>query len=284
MARQDGALVHHAVMNGSLHALFNNPGTRASAHFNVFRDGRIEQYVDTNIVAWHSGNTQGNTTTIGVETEGCGPPPHAEPMTDAMVSAFARLYAEGQRRHGWPNALQNQRGQRGLGFHRLWNATACPCDPRLNMRPEILRRAAGQAPTPVEDKPAQPQGGAMALRTSPAGDGAYYIFGSDGGVFAFGGAHFFGSIPGNKVKLNAPIVGGAVTQDGGGYWMVGADGGVFAFGNAQFHGSMGGKKLNAPVTGIERSGGGYLLLGRDGGVFAFNAPFHGSAAGKVAMA
>ena len=54
--------------------------------------------------------------------------------------------------------------------------------------------------------------------------------GSDGGVFAFGDAGFYGSMGGQE--LNAPMVGMAATPDGKGYWLVGADGGVFAFGDA----------------------------------------------------
>ena len=62
---------------------------------------------------------------------------------------------------------------------------------------------------------------------------------SDGGVFAFGDAGFYGSIAGPR--LNRPMVGMAATADGRGYWMVASDGGVFAFGDAAFYGSAGGR-------------------------------------------
>ena len=65
---------------------------------------------------------------------------------------------------------------------------------------------------------------------------------SDGGIFAFGDAQYYGSMGGKP--LNNPVVGIASTPDGGGYWEVASDGGVFAFGDAQFYGSMGGKPLN----------------------------------------
>ena len=71
---------------------------------------------------------------------------------------------------------------------------------------------------------------------------------SDGGVFAFGGAKFFGSMGGTH--LNAPIVGIESTPDGGGYWLVASDGGIFSFGDAQFFGSTGGTHLNAPMVGM----------------------------------
>jgi N-acetylmuramoyl-L-alanine amidase-like protein len=141
-----GLVLHHAVMNGSGWHFFNSPSAQVSAHFWVLQNGTIEQYVDTNVVAWHGRSL--NSRYVGVETEGCTKAPHADPMSDAMVNALARLYAEGARRHGWANALANSDGQRGFGFHRMAVATGCPCDVRLNMRQEILRRAFGGAPIP----------------------------------------------------------------------------------------------------------------------------------------
>ena len=46
----------------------------------------------------------------------------------------------------------------------------------------------------------------------------YWLVGSDGGVFSYGDAPFFGST--GALRLNAPIVGMAATPDGGGYWLV----------------------------------------------------------------
>jgi hypothetical protein len=71
---------------------------------------------------------------------------------------------------------------------------------------------------------------------------------SDGGIFSFGDATFFGSMGGQT--LNKPVVGMAATPDGGGYWEVASDGGIFSFGDATFSGSMGGQTLNKPVVGM----------------------------------
>jgi N-acetylmuramoyl-L-alanine amidase-like protein len=168
-----GLVLHHAVMNGSGWALFNNPNTKASAHFWVFQDGRIEQYVDTGVIAWHGMAL--NSRYVGVETEGCASPPHADAMTEAMVAALGRLYAEGMRRHGWQNRLANANGQPGFGFHRMEVATACPCDIRLNRRQEILNRASGSA-APQPPKPPEPEEEAdmiMIQRTSTGGTAMY---------------------------------------------------------------------------------------------------------------
>jgi GH25 family lysozyme M1 (1,4-beta-N-acetylmuramidase) len=121
--------------------------------------------------------------------------------------------------------------------------------------------------------------GYTGMAATPDGSG-YWLVGSDGGVFAYGSAGFFGSLGGKA--LNAPIVGIAAAPDGKGYWLVGSDGGVFAFGSAAFFGSMGGTKLNAPIVGIAAApdGRGYWLVAADGGVFSFgSAGFHGSMGG-----
>jgi hypothetical protein len=112
--------------------------------------------------------------------------------------------------------------------------------------------------------------------------------GSDGGIFTFGSALFYGST--GSLKLQRPVVGITPTPDHGGYWLVASDGGIFAFGDAGFYGSIPGlglapagssdpKRLNAPIVGMVPSadGGGYFMVAADGGVFAFgDAKFEGS--------
>jgi hypothetical protein len=116
--------------------------------------------------------------------------------------------------------------------------------------------------------------------TSAPTEPGYWLVASDGGIFSFGSATFYGST-GNLV-LNQPIVGMAATPDRRGYWLVASDGGVFAFGDARFYGSTGALHLNKPVVGIAPTidGGGYWLVASDGGVFAFgDAAFEGSMGG-----
>ena len=152
LASQRGLVLHHQAGDGSLYQFFNNPASQVSAHFWVSKTGVIEQYADTARVTWHGRDLNSNW--VGVETEGCGKAPHAEPMTEAMIAALARIYAEGARRHGWPNQLASSNGGRGFGYHRMAVNTGCPCDVRLNMRGEILRRAfGGAASTPPTTPP-----------------------------------------------------------------------------------------------------------------------------------
>jgi hypothetical protein len=118
----------------------------------------------------------------------------------------------------------------------------------------------------------------------------YWLAQAGGGVFSYGDATFFGSLPGVGITPAAPIVGIAATSDGKGYWLVGADGGVFCFGDARFYGSLPEQHIvptanylyldaNA-IVGItaDPTGGGYWLVGEDGGVFGFGtARYLGSA-------
>jgi hypothetical protein len=69
------------------------------------------------------------------------------------------------------------------------------------------------------------------------GGGGYWLVASDGGIFAFGNAQFYGST--GNIQLNKPIVGMTAAPDGGGYWFVASDGGVFSYGSAEFAGSLG---------------------------------------------
>jgi ribosomal protein L24E len=74
----------------------------------------------------------------------------------------------------------------------------------------------------------------VGMAATPDGRG-YWLVASDGGIFAFGDAGFYGST--GAMHLNQPIVGMTATPDGRGYWLVASDGGIFAFGDAAFYGS-----------------------------------------------
>ena len=110
------------------------------------------------------------------------------------------------------------------------------------------------------------------------GNLGYALVASDGGVFAYGKAGFYGST--GNITLNKPIVGMAYTPSKHGYWMVASDGGIFAYGDAGFYGSTGNITLNKPIVGMAPTptGKGYWLVASDGGIFAFgDAHFWGSA-------
>ena len=112
-------------------------------------------------------------------------------------------------------------------------------------------------------------------------DGATGWSASDGGIFSFGDASFYGST--GSFHLNEPIVGMAATPTGHGYWLVASDGGIFSFGDATFYGSTGSIHLNEPIDGVAVTpdGDGYWLVASDGGIFTFgDAAFYGSLGGS----
>jgi hypothetical protein len=63
------------------------------------------------------------------------------------------------------------------------------------------------------------------MASTPSGHG-YWLVASDGGIFNYGDAVFYGST--GSIALSQPIVGMAATTDGGGYFLVARDGGIFA--------------------------------------------------------
>jgi hypothetical protein len=108
----------------------------------------------------------------------------------------------------------------------------------------------------------------VGITTTPD-QGGYWMVASDGGVFNYGDAGFYGSA--GNIQLNKPIVGMAATPDGKGYWLVASDGGIFNYGDAVFHGSAGNIHLNEPIIGMAATyqAGGYWLAAADGGVFSY---------------
>jgi hypothetical protein len=144
--------------------------------------------------------------------------------------------------------------------------------------------------------------GALMVLTAPMYDGVaaatptpcgYWLVGSDGGIFTFGQAQFYGST--GSLKLQRPVVGISPSTPGtgySGYWLVASDGGIFSY-NTGFYGSIPGlglnpagsglpHSLNAPIVGVVPSvtSHGYFMVASDGGVFAFgDAHFAGSCPG-----
>ncbi len=121
----------------------------------------------------------------------------------------------------------------------------------------------------------------VGMAVMPGGDG-YDIVASDGGIFNYGSAQFYGST--GSSTSTPPIVGMAITADGAGYWLVATDGGIFSYGDAQFYGSTGLIKLNKPIVGMAATpdGKGYWLVASDGGIFSYgDAQFYGSTGSLV---
>ncbi len=115
------------------------------------------------------------------------------------------------------------------------------------------------------------------LVEAAAASPGYWEVASDGGIFGFGSAGFFGSTGG--IHINRPVVAMAATGDDGGYWLAAGDGGIFSYGDAAFYGSTGNMRLNKPIVDMvaDPNGGGYWEVAADGGIFNYGAAqFYGS--------
>ena len=133
-------------------------------------------------------------------------------------------------------------------------------------------------------------GNTQSFPVGPAARG-YWLVGSDGGIFSFGAASFYGSM--GSTPLQRPVVGITPSASRTGYWLVASDGGIFSFGTSAYYGSIPAvglhpagsglpNSLNAPIVGMVPSvtGHGYFMIASDGGVFAFgDARFAGSCPG-----
>ncbi len=99
-------------------------------------------------------------------------------------------------------------------------------------------------------------------------DAGYLMVASDGGVFAFGDAHFAGSCPGIG-GCNGRVIALLPDASGLGYWLITSSGAVYTFGDAPYDGGAGGTA--SPITAAVRTpdGGGYYLLAADGTVTPF---------------
>jgi hypothetical protein len=145
-----------------------------------------------------------------------------------------------------------------------------------SMAPQVAQ-AASRHPATVSKAGAASRRAASTAAPVPASANGYWLVASDGGIFSYGDAAFYGST--GAITLNKPVVGMAATPSANGYWFVASDGGIFSYGDAVFRGSTGAIKLNKPVVGMAStpSGKGYWLVASDGGIFAYgDAAFYGS--------
>jgi hypothetical protein len=181
-------------------------------------------------------------------------------------NSFRELYFENARSLGCKYDVVNARGLAGIGIWALgYDSGHQELWDEISQKLGTPRGAAGNCDAPPP-----------AAATS-----GYWMVAADGGIFAFGTAHFYGSMGGQR--LNSAMLTMTPTATQHGYWLVAADGGIFSFGDAQFHGSTGNLHLNQPVVSMAPTpaGGGYWLVASDGGIFSFgDAHFYGSMGGS----
>jgi hypothetical protein len=163
MSRYDIVCVHTIVGHAPAHA----------AHFSTHDNGRIDQSRDTKFRS--AANLDGNYRVIAIENEDGA---RDVPLTDAQITACAKILAWAHKVHGVPLQLcpNSKPGSRGLAYHRQgidgnfggyrypgrvsggekWSSVfgkTCPRDSRIAQIPEILRRAKLIAYPPPAPKP-----------------------------------------------------------------------------------------------------------------------------------
>lgn len=116
-------VIHHNAGNLSVEDCYRTWLTReASAHFQVESSGRVGQLVKLSDTAWHAGDWNSNTRSIGIEVANCGGAAEGWPVSDTAVVTAARLTAAicAHFKLGEPNSGANVR------YHSDFYSTACP--------------------------------------------------------------------------------------------------------------------------------------------------------------
>lgn len=134
-----GAVLHVNQSNGNL---FNwvSGDHNMSCHFEVYKNGTAEQYLDTAVSSWCQ--ESGNNSYLSIETEGYD----TEPLTVAQLHTVANIMAQLSHAHSIPLQLAETVGQRGLGWHGMGGAawgghTGCPGALRKAQRSTIIETA-----------------------------------------------------------------------------------------------------------------------------------------------
>lgn len=196
-----GVCLHVAVSEApSLFGFFST--STSDSHFYVNKAGVIEQYVDTDLVAY--ANADGNASLISVETQGGVTSPDTEPWTDAQLDGLAAICRWARDVEGVPLQVMpdSRPTSRGIGWHRLgvrpyvvsggevWSSSygkTCPGTRKISQVPEVVRRA---SPAPPPDPTPPPEDDDMRLN-------AYRVTGTSA-VFA-GGPGIWEWVPNNEV-------------------------------------------------------------------------------------
>ena len=140
---QLGLILHVQAGNGELSGWFSNPSAQASSTFWVGKDGTVVQYMEAGTdKSWAQAG--GNALYDSVETEG----QPTEKLTDAQVTALAKLARWEHDTYGMPYTVINTPGARGFGWHGMggsaWGGhTGCPGDLRRAQMSQILALAQG---------------------------------------------------------------------------------------------------------------------------------------------
>jgi len=131
-----------------LHDYFSRSDIEVSSHFQVGKDGKVFQYLDTDVTSWCQ--SDGNQTYLSVETQGF---PN-EKLTNLQVTSLASLYRWLHDVHNLPYQIADKVGAHGFAWHGMggtaWGGHfGCPGELRKAQRQAILNLA--QDPSTEDD-------------------------------------------------------------------------------------------------------------------------------------
>lgn len=139
-------IFHQAVSSAdSLYGYWTSPGVELESHFYAYKDGSLDQYVDTEVRA--DANVEANGFAISVETWDNGG--SDDGWTPEQLATLTRLAAWACETHGIPAVVPSGPYGSGIGWHNLypteWAAgpRRCPGTQRIaQVRVHIIPRVA----------------------------------------------------------------------------------------------------------------------------------------------
>lgn len=173
----------------------------------------------------------------------------------------------------------------GIGFSYQWQR----CTPGCGNIPGATGQRYTVAPADLGTRvrvivtARNSMGGAQAVAgwVGPVQPVGYWLYTTQGSVYASAGTTWLGSLPSKRVRTTS-VVGMASTADGRGYWLVTSSGRAYAFGDA--------RKLRASAHGHRIAGivanprGGYWLFTASGNVYrSSGVGYFGSGAARHAQ-
>jgi hypothetical protein len=254
-------------------------------HFQVDYAGKVWQFLDTAVAAKSLRNLSGGVETnrdsaIQIEIVGFAAKPNEHPaeQMNALKALMRWLEANtGIKPVGPGKPFATSYGQNVRFTNAQWDSFNGWCghchvpendhwDPGA-IDINFLLSGAGSTPTPTPTPASSnyatevPQVPFSLYRPQ----GGYIVVGGDGGIFAYDGAPFNGSLGGTV--LNNPIIAAAYTPSGNGYWLMDNQGAIFSFGDAAYHGGFNAlppeTKGNRKPIGIVAKGNGYRVVAFD---------------------
>lgn len=132
----DKVILHHNGGNLTGQGCYNVWQTReASAHYQVDSNGVVSQHVWDSDTAWHAGDWDANTTSIGIEHADVSTNPWK--ISDACLDNGAHLTAAVCKYYG----LGRPTYGKNVFFHKDFSATECPASIAGSQRDAYLARA-----------------------------------------------------------------------------------------------------------------------------------------------